>query len=144
MTWQTKVIKVPTVAIKRQSRCTQENPMLPQRPSEGQVLFVPDHRPRHRWWTSAAAMGKKSGISANVTAVVASCGAACPPDVTKTAVVCDVMSRNVRRDIHSTVSHPTIVALSHTSLASLCFKVSVTHILAPHRHCSQSSMLWTL
>ena len=116
--------------------------MLPQRPAEGQLLFVPDDRPQNQCWTSSG--HQKSGISANVTAVVASCGAAGPPDVTKTAVVCDVMSRNVRRDIHSTVSHPTIVALSHTSLASLCFKVSVTHILAPHRHCSQSSMLWTL
>ena len=76
-------------------------------------------------------MGKKSNILANVTAVVASRGAAGPPYVTE---VRNVTSRNVRCDIHL-VSHPAIVALSHTSLASLCFKVSVTLILAPH-HCS--------
>ena len=53
--------------------------------------------------------GKKSRISANVTSVVASRGVAGPPDVTET-----------------TVSHPSIVAMSFTSLASLCFKASVT------------------
>ena len=36
----------------------------------------------HRW---TSATGKKSSISANVTAVVASRGAAGPPDVTETA-----------------------------------------------------------
>ena len=57
--------------------------MLPQRPAEGQLLFVPDDRPQNQCWTSSG--HQKSGVSANVTAVVASRGAAGPPDVTETA-----------------------------------------------------------